>query len=181
MKTFARPGVYPQNAKVVPAAYLPSVAFSRTKSCSHVELPRALHRFFPEICRNHIVYPPSAYSGVSCVVCLRLQYTISHLSCQPNLTKFLHFAAFHKLQSFHLYKTPLTTNVIIQCHALLSNRCMSLHLVGKMHHFAVFAPCNSAKNLLYYSHRQWRRRGVGCRDCIIMTAEEFLCRRIIKT
>lgn len=59
MKTFARPGVYPQNAKVVPAACLPSVAFSRTKSCSHVEPPRSLHRFFPIICRNHIVYPPS--------------------------------------------------------------------------------------------------------------------------
>lgn len=35
---------------------------------------RAPHRFFPEICRNHIVYPPSAYSGVSCVVCLCILY-----------------------------------------------------------------------------------------------------------
>ena len=147
MKTFARPGVYPQNAKVVPAACLPSVAFSRTKSCSHVELPRSLHRFFPIICRNHIVYPPSALSGVGYVDCFWSQYTISYLSCQPNLTKFLHFAAFQKLQSFYLYKTPLATNVTIVHPPSLSTSAYVLAPCRKNAPFRGFCPLQFGEKL----------------------------------
>ena len=43
---------------------LPSVAFSLARSAKSVEPPRSLQGFLPEICRNHIVYPPSVLSGV---------------------------------------------------------------------------------------------------------------------
>ena len=43
---------------------LPSVAFSLARSAKSVEPPRSLQGFFPEICRNHIVCPPSFLSGV---------------------------------------------------------------------------------------------------------------------
>ena len=43
---------------------LPSVAFSLARSAKSVEPPRSLQGFFPEICRNHIVCPPSVLSGV---------------------------------------------------------------------------------------------------------------------
>ena len=43
---------------------LPSVAFSLARSAKSVEPPRSLQGFFPEICRNHIVCPPSILSGM---------------------------------------------------------------------------------------------------------------------
>ena len=43
---------------------LSSVAFSLARSAWSVEPPRSLQGFLPEICRNHIVCPPSVLSGV---------------------------------------------------------------------------------------------------------------------
>ena len=45
---------------------LPSVAFSLARSAQSVEPPRSLQGFLPEICRNHIVCPPSVLSGSGC-------------------------------------------------------------------------------------------------------------------
>ena len=130
---------------------LPSVAFSLARSAKSVEPPRSLQGFFPEICRNHIVCPPFILSGVG-VALGTVYHTAPILSTISR--QFQEFRRFSQIPLIHFVQIALNYRCNLPCPPHPFPRPplpdSGTIFVAFSPHFAVFAPCNSGENLLYY-------------------------------